>query len=285
MRRARGAVLPALVALVVLLSGCSGVGSGGTGAQSSTMTPVEVPDVTPAPTPTGDADRWLAPGLTDRGVEGAWLLGRAHEAVLANTSYTSRTVETTRYANGTVRGRIRTTVRATPGAFTTVSIPTGTHARAYPFPDAERVEVYGVDGRLHFAVTDADGTWYFSFDRADAGVPSLYALLSSVETHTAGTVARNGTTLYRVRATGLADTRRFAVAVGVAANGYEASAVGNVSLRALVDSRGLVREYELDYTLRRDGPDLRVTRRVRYTDLGETSVQRPSWYDEATEDG
>lgn len=283
MRRALGAVLPALVALVVLLSGCSGVGESGT--TSPSLTPVPVPEVTPALSPVGDDDRWLAPGLTDRGVEQAWLLGRAHETVLANTSYTARTVETTRYANGTVRGRIRTTVRATPGTFHTVSTPTGTHARAYPFPDAERVEVYGVDGRLHFAVTDADGTWHFSFDRADAGVPSLYVLLSSVETRTAGTVTRNGTTLHRVRATELRESTGFAVAVGVAANGFEGSAVGNVSLRALVDSRGLVREYELAYTLGRDGPDLRVTRHVRYTDLGATTVERPSWYDEATVDG
>lgn len=145
--------------------------------------------------------------------------------------------------------------------------------------------MYGVDGRLHFAVTDADGTWQFSFDRADAGVPALYALFSAVETRTAGTVTQNGTALYRVRATELRDSTGFAVAVGAAANGYEASAVENVSLWALMDSRGLVREYELTYTLRRDGPDLRVTRHVRYTDLGDTTVQRPPWYDEATVDG
>lgn len=169
MRHALAAALLALPALLAQLSGCSGVGGGGTGAQSPSLPPAEVPDVTPAPSPARDATRWLAPGLTDRGVERSWLLVGAHEGVLANISYTSRTVETTRYANGTVWGRIRTTVRAAPGTFHTVSVPNGTHARAYPFPDA-------------------DGTRYFSLDRADAGVPSLYALLSSVETRTAGNV-------------------------------------------------------------------------------------------------
>ncbi|WP_228842422.1 hypothetical protein [Halococcus agarilyticus] len=96
--------------------------------------------------------------------------------------------------------------------------------------------------------------------------------LSSVETRVVARGQRNGRDVYRVVATEVTNPAMFE---SLWRNPR------NVTLRAVIDSRGLVREYRLRYGATLNGVPVRVHDRVRYTDLGNTIVERPAWYDEA----
>ena len=110
----------------------------------------------------------------------------------------------------------------------------------------------------------------------------IYTLFGAVETRVVGDATRNSTTIYRVAATNVTNPTAFAVADDV-------SDLRNVSFRAQVTPEGFVRAYRIDYnaTLGGEGVPgatgrtIRVHRVVRYTDLGNTTVERPPWYDEA----
>ncbi|MFB6236406.1 MAG: hypothetical protein ABEH81_08600 [Halopenitus sp.] len=54
-----------------------------------------------------------------------------------------------------------------------------------------------------------------------------------------------------------------------------ASNVRNVRLDALIDSRGVVRSFELDFAAELDGEPAEFSRRMAYTAFGETTVERP----------
>lgn len=54
-----------------------------------------------------------------------------------------------------------------------------------------------------------------------------------------------------------------------------ASDVRDVRLDALIDSRGVVRSFELDFVAELDGEPAEFSRRMEYTAFGETTVERP----------
>lgn len=61
----------------------------------------------------------------------------------------------------------------------------------------------------------------------------------------------------------------------------------NITFRALIDSRGIVHEYRLAYTATGTKTNTNVTTRIvetiRYTEIGSTNVERPSWYETANQ--
>jgi len=94
---------------------------------------------------------------------------------------------------------------------------------------------------------------------------SIYELTTR-KNATVDTVSRNGTTLYRVSA-GLNDTRLRS----------------NASLTLFVTPAGVVRELRTARTVRyRSGPR-RITQRVRFSDIGSTTVERPAWAESTTD--
>lgn len=67
--------------------------------------------------------------------------------------------------------------------------------------------------------------------------------------------------------------------------------IRNGSFRTVVDSRGLAHSYEVQYvkfvtensTISEETPTIRVRINVTFTNVGNTTVTRPPWYDNATE--
>lgn len=272
-----------LLALSLVLAGCSGLGIGGNETPTETSTPAEVPTDAPTQTPV----QQLAPGLTGGGVTDAFALGDAHAAVLDNVSYTVHENFTIRYKNGSIFNQVTTRVQIAnnsrfyivqdglgpnvsgSGSFsawsngervlfaqtsnnnTSYNIPPGIEERE-PIPPQEAVRAIGIDP------TNSE---------------QIYGIFSSVETRVTDRTTRNGTTHYQIVATNVTNPAAF----------DRGRNPRNVSLQALIDSRGLVREYQLSYTATLNGAPAQIHRQVNYSSLGNTTIERPPWYDEAIE--
>lgn len=283
-----------LLACALLLAGCSGfsgggseagIGADGVGAEGK-ESDGGVADVTPAPVPPVETEGQLAPGLTEAGVESPSALAVAHNTVLRNRSFTMRTNRTTTYANGSFRGRTIELAQVAPdeaafgATYRVEGVPVTSRTDEFPVVRSER----WFDGRRALiASTYTNSTTRYYRQSADAGSLALrslvddggrYArLLDGAETRVVGRIERDGETVYRLAATDLS---------AVLAQVPWVESVRDTSFDALVSSRGFVRAYRLSYTATIEhGSTLRVTESTRYTALGETTVSRPSWYDEA----
>ncbi len=275
-------IIAVLLAAAVVLGGCSGLAFGGDGTSTQTVTPAAVPTDEPTPTPVPQ----LAPGLTGQGVADAFALGDAHAAVLDNTSYTMQENFTVRYANGTVINRV------------TIRTQMASDSRFYVVQNGFGVNVRGSGGfsmwsngeRVLQSRTSNGNTSYTS-PRGVNGEPvppqeaigtlgtdpthkeQIYELFGSVETRVTDREQRNDTTVYHVEATNVTNPTEF--------EGVKRQNPRNFAMVAHIDSRGLVRELRANYTVTVNDSTVRVHRRVRYTNLGNTTVERPPWYDEA----
>ncbi|WP_256687381.1 DUF7537 family lipoprotein [Halococcus qingdaonensis] len=276
----RKAILGGLFAAAVVLAGCNGVALGGDETPSRTVTPAAVP--TDEPTPT--AVPRLAPGLTEGGVTDAFALGEAHASALDNTSYTLHESYAIEYANGTAynRGSADARLAANDSRYYVRRNASGLLFGGGAFARA----IWSNGERVLVTDTTNESTSYDSPRNVEGeSMPprealtidptkrqQLYAYLGSVETRVTGTETRNGTTLHRAESTSVTNPAAFEI---------QWTDPRNLSLVVFVDSRGLVHEYRLDYTASLDGTPVDVRRHVRYTNLGNTTIERPSWYDAA----
>jgi hypothetical protein len=99
-----------LVALLVLLAGCSSLTGGPAG--TPTPTPTDTPTATPTPTPGGAEE--LAPGVTSERIENPVALIDAHQRGLLADGFVVNQTLTSTY-NGTVSNRLNLTLTAGPG--------------------------------------------------------------------------------------------------------------------------------------------------------------------------
>jgi hypothetical protein len=267
-----------LLALLVLLAGCSGFGGGGTPTEP--ITPAPVPTATATATP----HDLLAPGLSPVGVTDPYALGDAHAARLQATAYTVRTERTVRTPGGRRLGHETSVVRvAATGTFRSRVTATGT-AADFVSGSSGRVDRWSDGEQLVVAVTANGSTRYGyvprgSFDprrpRLSVTRDRLFALFSAVDTRLTDRFERNGTTVYRVESTGVAAPDRIADAEVV-------RDPRNVSFTALVDARGVVRAYTLRYrATATSGEPVVVALSVDTVRIGATTVERPDWYDRA----
>ena len=253
-------------------------GNGGTTAP--TVTPAPVP--TDEPTPT--AVPQLAPGLTSEGVTDPFALAEAHASVLDGTAYTVRTNLTVRHANGSIY--MRQSTDALLAANRTRYSVVGDFAGARIGGGQATVATYSNGERVFEARTTANNTSYHVVrvpERESAsprgilpeglvGDEQIYSLFTAVETRVLDETTRNGTTRYRIVGANVS---------GEADLGSRYGDPRNVTARATIDSRGLVREYRLRYEGTVSGTNVTVVRRVRYTNVGSTTVERPPWYEVA----
>ena len=106
--------------------------------------------------------------------------------------------------------------------------------------------------------------------------PSFQAsLVDGLEWSQEGTEELNGVGVTRYESTGVANVTAL---VGA---GTDAGNVTNVSATMLVDADGVVRRYDLTYTVVEADSETTVTYEVETTDVGSTSVEEPDWLDEA----
>ncbi|WP_435078153.1 DUF7537 family lipoprotein [Halococcus sp. AFM35] len=275
-------ILPILLAAAVVLGGCSGLAFGGNETPTQTVTPAAVPTDEPTPTPVPQ----LAPGLTGQGVVDPFALGDGHAAVLDNTSYTMQENFTVRYANGTVvNGVTIRTQMASDSRFYLVQNGFGMNVRG-----SGGLSMWS-NGERVLQARASNGNTSYTSPRGVTGEPvppqeaigalgtdsthkeQIYELFGSVATRVTDREQRNGTTVYRVESTNVTNPTAF--------EGARWQNPRNFTMVARIDSTGLVRELRVNYTATVNDSTVRVHRRVRYTNLGNTTVKRPPWYDEA----
>lgn len=211
------------------------------------------------------------PGITTDGVDDTSALIDAHTGALQSTSVTvtaTRTMQNTDpdftvSTNRTWRLNGSTPVRGSLLRTLSTSGAAPDQYRSTP----NRVVAYRNGSTTVKRVTTTNGSSTSRVDLLNSSVRLNTALhrstiyeLTTRETATVDPVSHNGTTLYRVSAT-LNDT-------GIRSN---------ASLTLFVTPEGVVRELRTAQTVRyRSGPR-RITRRVRFSDMGTTTVERPQW--------
>jgi len=125
---------------------------------------------------------------------------------------------------------------------------------------------------------DYVGTWRFRLGSVALDIDpetDLYATLRSFETRVAdrsdGRVHLVGTVL---RSREFVDDQD------------DVASVANATLHAFVTDTGVVTSYGVTCdAVRDDGETVRVRRSVRFDAVGNTTVDRPAWYDEAMSQG
>ena len=277
----RSTVAVLVFALAVVLAGCGMPFTGGDGGTTS-------PSVTPAPVPTDEptptAVPQLAPGLTGEGVTDPFALAEAHASVLDGTAYAVRTNLTVRYANGSIytQRSSDSQLAANRTRYYVVNEVAGARIGG----GQAGTSLYSNGERVFIARTSAGRTTYRiardvdrepaspseMFSGGSGGDERIYSLFTAVETRVLDETTRNGTTRYRIVGANVS---------GEADLGSRYGDPGNVTARATIDSRGLVHEYRLRYGGTVSGANVTVVRRVRYTNVGSTTVERPPWYEAA----
>ena len=279
-----------VIAAAVFLAGCSGVpllDDGGASTPTDEAPTVGPPAVDPPP------------GVLSLQVANPAELGRAHARAIENRSYVLTSNRTVRYEDGTLRSRMVTRVAVEEGPGFLVRISTAGPAAPVLLGRPPASAVYWSDGETYLrrltregetthVETEPPGTWIGTRSFWTTSVPfggrnnrpsTYYAsVFSAVPTRVTGPTTVDGTATYRIENDG---DRPFPD--GSFPGRVES--VHDVSLVALVDSDGLVRRLDLRYAGTVEGESVRVERRIRYSDVGSTTVGRPSWYEKAVAAG
>ena len=253
-----------LVAVLVVLAGCSGASTAGQATASPKSS-------TAAPVPTDAVWGTVAPGVDDGGVFDAVELASAHRSTLDGQRVTVRRTARVASPNGTVRRWNRTTVLGPERRRSYTVRRAGGTVRERWTNGSHVAERVVEDGTVTFrSVRPSDG-----FDRTsvrtayERSLPGLFASLERARVERYD--EREGLVRYRV--------------TGRAGPLFEADSPLGLdpeggTLTLLVDERGFVPRYALRYeaTTRR-GDRATVVERVEHAAVGSSEVPRPSWID------
>lgn len=254
----------ALLVVVVVLAGCSGVNT----ADRATTPPEPS---TAIPVPTDAVWGTVAPGVDEDGVFDAVELASNHRSALEGESVTVRRTLQMTYPNSTVRRWNETavfgpdqertyTVRRT-GGVVHERWTNGSHV-------AERVVE---DETVAFrSVRRSNGFDRVTVERVyERSLPGLFASLERARVERGG--EHDGLQRYRV--------------TGRSGPLFEADTPMGLdpergALRIVVDERGFVSEYALAYeAVTWDGTNATVFERVEHADVGTSEAARPPWVD------
>jgi hypothetical protein len=282
------------VVSLVLLAGCGGfLGGGPDGTPTATETETEAVTETEM-TPTDE--NGPAPGT--EGLDGA-TLEESHTAALSDQSFTtSLSFELASERNGTERSvfvnrsvaidrerqRARSVgelVQADGDSLTTTTYTADdeTAEERVLRQDGETRTDYRSDTEPY----DGEVQPVNESEVVDRGL--LRAIGSDIDWTYVGTDTVEGETVSRFEASGVENVSGFS-AGGAATDGdvgSNVSADANDTAEAvvLVDEDGVVRQFEYTLVTEQDGVPVRVSLSVDVTAIGETTVEEPSWLDEA----
>lgn len=274
------------VALLVVLAGCSGAtlpdGSGGT--ETPTLSPVPVPDGGTAgggtATPETPDDR-LAPGLTDEGVVDAFALAGAHRRALANRSYTVTSRMRLVGPNGTLRS-VHRVDRVAAGGQRYHVVERSTSAARYPVQSAAaRAEIWFAGGPALFRVGSTNVSYRVGTTVSlggpigdPTGHDRLAGLYGGVDRWSVTPRIGWETAFFTLESSTRPDPGVLDVPLLV-------DDPRDVRVRVVVLHDGQVYHYRIRYAGTFDGRPVEVVRRVRYHDVGNTTVVAPDWLDQA----
>jgi len=236
------------VVVVVVLAGCGSMAADPEPKPTRTLSPAPVPETaTPAASP-------LPPGLSGGGIADIDALVRAHVDALDGRSFTLRVRERHDDLAGFRVLRVESADR-------------------YYFHDAA-VTVAGnrtafVDGEYRYSRSTREGVQYElgpSVNRSTA-----YGWLVDLPIRTPLSVGNASVSETRV-----AGERRYEVSIDRAVH-PRFDSFRNYSVRATVGPDGFVSRLTVSYVRVGQEGRTNVTRRVRYSDVGTTTVDRPTW--------
>jgi hypothetical protein len=294
----RNGLLAVVVALLLVLSGCNTL----QGTDTPTASPTPVPTLQPTSTQpsgatstdtmgertteTADPD-FSPPGISPDGISAPFTVASVHGDVLRNDSYTMREFSEIRYTNGTVVTSEHITANIGPDDTRYLYRRTVIGTATALLGGGNGTIVNYANGSVVFRKTVVEGTVTGPVLVLDGdGEPaSPMAVNHGANTNRIGTafsrlsnvsVTRVNDTAVRIHATEFVpDSIRF-----------DARPIHDVSLdsfSATITTDGFVRTYRYSFEGSLDGHPVMVTRRVRYSDVGTTTVEAPPWYDEAVE--
>lgn len=244
-----------LVCSLVLLAGCGNPLGGGDDRGQ-----YDVPERYP-------------PGVSGSGVDDAYELAGAHRDQLRNSSRTVEDRSVARYENGTLLQEAEsTTLLDGAGGYYGVGTTRGTHVRS-----DERTAEWWSNGSVGVAMyLQGDDRSYrrnrgTRIDRVRLN--RFVSLLVQLEPEHVGKTTRDGRQVHVLAAEGDEVPRQV--------DFLRLENVRNVSFKAWVDPRGIVREWHLEYTGDWNDRTIRFEQRMRITGVDETTVPRPDWTDEA----
>lgn len=265
-----------VVCVLLVLSGCGGVG----GPETPERTPFAVPsDTDQATAGDGGVTGEYPPGVNESGVVDAAALLSNHSRELRGRSVTVQSNFVRRYAeNGTLRYWARDVGRFDGSDAHVVRQVTGSSVSSVPGREG-RIEWWSNGtAALRTTVAEEEATYravpqpgpeLLDRDRRSR----LFALFSSLEPTLAERRTEDRTEVFVLRA-------ERANASGVPG---EALALGraesprNVTFVAQVTAGGRVRGYDLSYEATVGNATVRVTWGLRFEELGSTRVTRPEW--------
>lgn len=286
-----GPTAVALLALAMLVVAAAVVGTGAGGpAASSEPAATATPEPTTFRTVAGDR---YPPGLSAEGVVDPVLLGRAHEEALEGESYTLSSNRTVRYANGTLRSQLGVRVRlAGNRSYLARARTAGPYAPVFlGRPPAHGV--YWSNGTVYARRLTRDGERVYNTFEPANGLSGAGRWQYWTTTVPYGGGLRDPERLYgqvfgamsvSVITTHEPDGRRRHVLLGGAdrvPSFLDGADARNVTVSASVSDRGVVRSFQVRYETTVDGKDVVVEWRIRYDDVGRTTVERPPWLDRA----
>jgi len=250
------ATVAVLVCSLVLLAGC-GTPLGGDDDRRGRY---EVPERYP-------------PGVSEAGVEDAYELAGAHRVELKNSSRTVEERSLARDENGTVLHSLEWRTRLDgDGGYYAVGSTRGTSVES----GGGTAEWWsnGTVGLGLFNSSEGRSYQRTRGTRADRiRLDQFVPLLVALEPEHAGTTMREGRELHVLAAEG--DD------VPSSANVLRLQNVRNVSFRAWVEPSGVVRRWHVEYTGDWGERTVQFERGATISDVGETTVPRPDWTDEA----
>lgn len=255
-----------LVVVLFLLSGCSAVLDGGNGSGAGSGDATDAPD---GPEGFEYADGFGPDGVTD----GQQAIETHQSALKARGSYTGTYSYDGRASNGNtsvdVENRVDFESQQGYQRYDVDSPGYSGWGESYYEDDTQyrRSEINGE--RSGVSVEEQN------FTTAElTSTNPIRALLLNVSAYETSVEQRDGTTVAVYEASGTEGVGSF---YGV----NESANVSAFSATFAVDSEGLVRSatYEITYTDK--GEEQTVTMEFELTGLGETSVERPDWVDEA----
>jgi len=211
------------------------------------------------------------PGITTDGVTDTSALIKSHTESLESTSVTVSSTRTMRSTDPDFAVTTNRTWRLDSGTpvrgWSVRTLSTAGDAPEQYGAVPDRIAAYRNGSTTVERVTTANGSNTRRVDLLNSSVRVNTALhrstiyeLTTRKNVSVDRLSENGTTLYRV-STALEDT-------GIRSN---------ASLTLFVTPAGVVRELRTERTVRyRSGPR-RITQRVRFSDVGTTTVERPAW--------
>lgn len=251
------------VAIMLVVAGCSG----------GLVPSDSVPSPTPAPVPTLESTAThapqVAPGLAADRVRNTSVLFAAHQAALANRSFTKVTTLTVTYPNGTAYYRQVTRTTVANDSALTVGERTGIRALQFNPAIIVKYNIYYTGDTRVSRVVLRSGTVrnlrHLPSDLPDAAALPLVERRLRVADHR---VVRRGD--------------RYVLFAGdipwpAFRNPAFLSSPRNVTSRTVVAPDGLILESRVRYRALVDGQEVQVSRNVRFEHIGETTVDRPPW--------